>query len=38
MRLWEKQLKNGDLTHYPTGNMYKSSLDEIAPDQKYFKP
>ncbi|UYV69004.1 GTF2IRD2 [Cordylochernes scorpioides] len=33
--LWEKQLKNEDLMHFPTCNMYKSSLGETASYQKY---
>ncbi|UYV63254.1 hypothetical protein LAZ67_2003560 [Cordylochernes scorpioides] len=33
--LWEKQLKNEDLMHFPTCNMYKSSLGETASCQKY---
>ncbi|XP_045442552.1 general transcription factor II-I repeat domain-containing protein 2-like [Pipistrellus kuhlii] len=33
--LWEKQLKNEDLTHFPTCNMNKSSLGESASYQKY---
>ena len=40
--LWEKQLKNEDLTHFPTCNMNRSSLGETALYQKYaekvFKP
>ncbi|UYV66823.1 hypothetical protein LAZ67_4003005 [Cordylochernes scorpioides] len=32
---WEKQLKNEDLMHFPTCNMYKSSLGETASYQKY---
>ncbi|UYV83646.1 GTF2IRD2 [Cordylochernes scorpioides] len=33
--LWEKQLKNEDLMHFPTCNVYKSSLGETASYQKY---
>ncbi|UYV66056.1 hypothetical protein LAZ67_3006301 [Cordylochernes scorpioides] len=33
--LWEKQLKNEDLMHFSTCNMYKSSLGETASYQKY---
>ncbi|UYV64814.1 hypothetical protein LAZ67_3002058, partial [Cordylochernes scorpioides] len=33
--LWEKKLKNEDLMHFPTCNMYKSSLGETASYQKY---
>ncbi|UYV81485.1 hypothetical protein LAZ67_20001335 [Cordylochernes scorpioides] len=33
--LLEKQLKNEDLMHFPTCNMYKSSLGETASYQKY---
>lgn len=33
--LWEKQLKNEDLTHFPTSNMHKSSLGETASYKKY---
>ncbi|UYV63708.1 hypothetical protein LAZ67_2005380 [Cordylochernes scorpioides] len=33
--LWEKQLKNEDLMHFPTCNMYKSSLGETASYKKY---
>lgn len=33
--LWEKQLKNDDLTHFLTCNMNKSSLGETASYQKY---
>ncbi|UYV79854.1 hypothetical protein LAZ67_18000920 [Cordylochernes scorpioides] len=35
--LREKQLKNEDLMHFPTCNMYKSSLGETASYQKYAK-
>ncbi|UYV73786.1 USP2 [Cordylochernes scorpioides] len=33
--LWEKQLKNEDLMHFPTCNICKSSLGETASYQKY---
>ncbi|KFM58258.1 General transcription factor II-I repeat domain-containing protein 2, partial [Stegodyphus mimosarum] len=33
--LWEKQLKNEDLTHFPTCSMNKSSLDDTCSYQKY---
>ncbi|XP_075423872.1 general transcription factor II-I repeat domain-containing protein 2-like [Ascaphus truei] len=33
--VWEKQLKNEDLTHFPTCNMNKSSLDKTASYQRY---
>ncbi|KAK1331663.1 hypothetical protein QTO34_009635 [Cnephaeus nilssonii] len=33
--LWEKQLKNEDLTHFPACNMNKLSLGETAWYQKY---
>ncbi|XP_075210376.1 general transcription factor II-I repeat domain-containing protein 2-like [Lycorma delicatula] len=33
--LWERQLKNEDLTHFPTCNKNKSSLDDTASYQKY---